>query len=210
MIHALALAASAAEPPPAIAVSAGVALLGTDDRPYAGELESLSDGLGSHLKQSDSLHVVPVLSESLSLPYAEGRVWLGVELTERWWRVWAESRNDVVASASHRIDRSVIAVDALATASLRVRTSASIFVGLGPALYWIGTRQRGWFGDDRGVDYALGARALVGCRIHISNSFAFVPDISYETFRMPSRNVVLKDGGPAPALSLGFRIQVTL
>lgn len=211
MIHALALAVAVTEPTSAVALSAGVGVLATRNAPYVGENAAMADGLGSFVSESAELHLVPILSQAFARSYYDGKVRFGVEVSERWWWVWSDSRNGVVPSASHRIDRSVLAIDALATAAVVVRRQLStIFTGVGPALYWLGTRQRGWFGDERVVDVAFGVRAVIGYRVALSRRVAFVSDVSYETYRVPQRNVVLADGGTAPAVSIAMRLEVSL
>jgi hypothetical protein len=210
MIYAGLLALAATQTPTEFAAGVGIGVLMTDNKPYVGDLATLGDAVGSHVSESGTDRIVPILSQTCWYREPRGRWRIGLEATERWWWIWSESRSLVASSASHRVDRSVVAIDV--AARLAVSTSSPlvrILVGVGPAAYWIGTRERGWFGDRDVVDVRIGVRGNAGVRIgspHIGALF----EVSLETFSVPRRNIVLADGGRAPALFLGVRIEGTL
>jgi hypothetical protein len=200
----LVLAAS----PVAVGAGAGFGWLPAINDPYVGDNSTIAEALGSTAHESSTDHAVPMLWQALYRREPIGKMHLGIELTERWWRVWSEGVSSSVSASSHRIDRSVIAIDAQARAAFEAgRPNTFVVAGVGPALYWIGTRERGWLGNQAAIDYAPGVRGSAGFRVMPATYLGIVVELSLETFRLPRRNVLLDDGGQATSVSFNVRVE---
>jgi len=211
MIAVALLAVSAEAAGSALVLSGGVGMQMTDQRPYVGDTQELARALGSTTDQSSDALAVPILSQGCWQRRAPGEFAFGVELTERWWWVWAESRSLVASSASHRIDRSVVAFDAAVRVAFPAWNEQFRFLlGVGPAVHWIGTRQRGWLGDQDVTDLRVGIRGSGAARFAFSSAYAMTFDLSVESVRVPKRSVLLNDGGSAAAVTLGIHLEVWL
>ncbi|MBI2391006.1 MAG: hypothetical protein HYV09_15550 [Deltaproteobacteria bacterium] len=209
---ALALALLAAPAPAAarevrVGIGAGAGALTTNTSAYTGELADIGRGLGSSIRGDEGTRVVPILTQSVWW-HVNQRWWVGVQLTERWWWIWAEMYSATAPAASHRIDRSVLAFDATLQWMKQYEGPLRAYGGIGPALYWIGTRERGWLGNQEAIDIGRGGRLVGGFRF--GETIAAALELSMEYFFLPRRNVMLDDGGDAVAVAIALRVEAWL
>jgi hypothetical protein len=209
--------ASAAEPPPdpgregaQLGLGVGLGTLLTERTPYLGDASEIGRGLGSRVDESSWARLVPVLSQTIWFgPSRENQWTLGIEATERWWSMWSRARSPATVDADHQIERSVLAIDAALVGAWRPRReSLRLVVGVGPVLYRVTARERGWLGDTNTVDLRPGLRASIGPRFVIGGGFHAALDASLEWWQVPGHNPVLRDGGGAVAVMLGTRIEI--
>jgi len=194
-----------------VSVSAGAAAAASDSRPYHGDLEDIADGLGATFRTSGSEHFVPVLSQAIWLPETSAEWRAGLRLTERYWRYWAEMRSGTIPASSHRIDRSVVAVDAmfeLLFGKLDLNHPGRFVLSGGPAVYWYGTRERGWLGASESVDTTVGARGALGGRFGYRG--ALVLEATIDFVPVPHTTTMLADGGRITFFAIGLRGELWL
>jgi hypothetical protein len=193
-------------------LSAGASVLGTSTQPYVGDTIEIQRALGSRVTESGGARITPVLTQALWFGRREHGEWtLGIQLTERWWSVWARGESTVAPASGYSIENSVLAIDAALMASYMSRRGFTRFViGAGPLMNRIGLTEKGWLGDSDRSNYVLGGRIACGPRFGGSGPVAFALDGALEWFTMPQRNDLIRDGGSVITASLSARVEFFL
>jgi hypothetical protein len=182
------------------------AALGLQNQPpeMLGAAPEIVDGLGLSHEPRSGVRFMPHLSLQRDL-YTGDEHTFGVECSVRW---FADSIT-ATSPIAYRARRDVVPVSVLARLAFGGKTSRLV-LGAGPTIAMSRFDESGWLGDGTRTKAAFGGTFSLGGQTQLSADVRFTYLVFVEYLRLPTKNVLLADGGDTwmlgttVGLDLGF------
>jgi len=197
--------ASLASPTPAAARAPGFTVGGglgyflpAEAKAYVGRSPMLTKKMGGDLDGDGSDGVALSLHQGFRV-----NAWFGLQVRERLMSVETASRFDVAPSLNHEMSRRIIPVS-LTPRLLLENADIGFALGAGPSLYWVETKERGYFGDAHRTETRLGFLVNATLALYVSPSASIDLEYTRDFLGLVRVNPMLRDGGDGDASTFGL------
>ena len=169
-----------------------------------GDAPTIMKGLGLSTERQGDFRIFPQLSIARDIDVGDRHAF-SLEGSVRW---FADSIS-ATSPVRYRARRDVVPFSVLARIAVG-GGETRFLLGIGPTLALTRFSESGWLGDGAKTEPAFGAVMNIGARTQPTPALRMTYLLFAEYLRLPSRNVLIRDGGDAWMMGLSFGLDFAL